>query len=119
MLASKHLRRQIQQGGDRGHDSLEDARATGDLVRVKVGEKWKLLKATGWKFVDGTLTPPEPLKSGEVATRKDDGAMAERMVDQALGDGAGRKRKQSEVSKDDEHVLSVGYLEEEEGWQAG
>lgn len=53
MLASKHLRRAIQTGGERGHDSLEDAVATGDLVRVKVGEKWKVLRAQGWTFVEG------------------------------------------------------------------
>ncbi|EMC98979.1 hypothetical protein BAUCODRAFT_52429, partial [Baudoinia panamericana UAMH 10762] len=58
MLSSKYLNRGIQLGGDKGHDSLEDARATGDLVRVKVGEKWKMLKMAGWKFVEGELVPP-------------------------------------------------------------
>lgn len=36
-LAGKFLEREIQNGGERGHDSLEDAVATGDLVRVRVG----------------------------------------------------------------------------------
>jgi hypothetical protein len=34
-------------GGDKGHDSKEDALATGDLVRVKVVEKVKALKREG------------------------------------------------------------------------
>jgi len=68
-LSSKHLHRSIQTGGERGHDSAEDARATGDLVRVKVGEKWKVLRATGWRFVDGRLTSPATLKAGEVEAK--------------------------------------------------
>ena len=35
-LSLQHLGRKIQQGGERGHDSAEYARATGELVRVKV-----------------------------------------------------------------------------------
>ena len=62
-LASKYLDREIQKAGARravvngegeeevkGHDSKEDAVATGDLVRVKVGEEWKKMKGKGWKF---------------------------------------------------------------------
>lgn len=59
MLAGKHLSRAIQQGGDQGHDSKEDALATGDLVKVKVAEEWQKLRASGWKFVDGLLIAPE------------------------------------------------------------
>ncbi|KAF2484080.1 hypothetical protein BDY17DRAFT_238357, partial [Neohortaea acidophila] len=58
MLSARHLNRSIQTGGDRGHDSLEDAMATGDLVRVKIGEKWKALRAQGWRIADGELLPP-------------------------------------------------------------
>lgn len=57
-LAQRHLERHIQVGGGisgQGHDSLEDAVATGDLVRVKVGEKWKAMKRTGWKIENGKL----------------------------------------------------------------
>jgi hypothetical protein len=60
MLTSKHLNRNIQNGGDRGHDSFEDAEATGDLVRFKAAEKWRLMSAQGWKFADGELVPPPP-----------------------------------------------------------
>lgn len=59
MLSAKYLGRAIQQGGDQGHDSKEDAIATGDLVKVKVADEWKGLRASGWKFLDGVLVEPE------------------------------------------------------------
>ncbi|KAK6442003.1 RNA exonuclease 3 [Oleoguttula sp. CCFEE 5521] len=52
MLSKKYLQRDIQTGGDRGHDSLEDAISTGDLVRVKVGLEWKRVRKLGWAFED-------------------------------------------------------------------
>jgi DNA polymerase III epsilon subunit-like protein len=58
MLAGKYLERSIQTGGALGHDSKEDAIATGELVRVKVGEKWKHMKLQGWTFQDAKLVPP-------------------------------------------------------------
>ena len=88
MLSSKHLGRSIQTGGDRGHDSLEDARATGDLVRYKIGEKWKLLRATGWQLVHGELVPPPP--------QEYEGTLAKDMVSRVFeGKTAGKKRKKS------------------------
>ncbi|CAI7643218.1 unnamed protein product [Penicillium crustosum] len=62
-LVQRHLGRDIQVG-DHGHDSKEDSIATGDLVRVKVGEKWKELKKKGQKIEDGRLICP----AGEVST---------------------------------------------------
>lgn len=47
-LTKLHLDRDIQMGGDKGHDSKEDALATGDLVRFKVAEQAKVLKRAGW-----------------------------------------------------------------------
>jgi hypothetical protein len=58
MLTSKYLDRSIQAGGALGHDSQEDAKATGDLVRFKVGEKWKQMRLQGWKLQDDKLVPP-------------------------------------------------------------
>jgi RNA exonuclease 1 len=49
-LTKEHLLRDIQTAGAHGHDSLEDARATGDLVRAKLTKEWTLLKAQGWKI---------------------------------------------------------------------
>ncbi|KAJ6131678.1 RNA exonuclease Rex3 [Penicillium sp. IBT 18751x] len=65
-LARKFLGREIQTGGDKGHDSKEDSIATGDLVRVKVGELWKRLKAKGWKFEEDALIAPPGEASNDV-----------------------------------------------------
>lgn len=46
-LARRHLDRDIQTAGERGHDSKEDAVATGDLVRLKAAELWKDLRSKG------------------------------------------------------------------------
>jgi hypothetical protein len=57
-LSQRILNRAIQTGGARGHDSREDAVTTGDLVRVKVGEKWRQMRATGWRLENGKIIPP-------------------------------------------------------------
>ncbi|KAL2854327.1 hypothetical protein BJY01DRAFT_36023 [Aspergillus pseudoustus] len=82
-LSKKHLDRDIQTGGNRGHDSKEDAIATGDLVRAKAAELWKTLKARGWTIADGTLLPP-PGQEDAVA-----------FPQLKLGQGAGQKRSSS------------------------
>jgi hypothetical protein len=56
-LSLNHLEREIQ-SGDNGHDSREDALATGDLVRIRARECWKALKDKGWIFKDDVLVPP-------------------------------------------------------------
>lgn len=81
-LVRRHLEREIQTGGSRGHDSKEDAVATGDLVRVKAAETWKLLKSKGWVLQEGTLVAPP-------------GAAEDDIADWKLGIGAGQKRKTS------------------------
>ena len=58
-LADRHLKRSIQTGGDAGHDSKEDAQATGDLVRAAVWKKWTKMKSEGWVFEDGLLIRPQ------------------------------------------------------------
>ncbi|OAL48894.1 RNA exonuclease-like protein Rex3 [Pyrenochaeta sp. DS3sAY3a] len=59
-LAKTHLSEDIQQGGAAGHDSFEDARTTGELIRFKIREKWKTLKVDGWQIRDGGVFPPMP-----------------------------------------------------------
>ena len=59
-LAKMHLGEDIQQGGAAGHDSYEDARTTGELVRFKVKEKWKSLKDDGWVVKEDGVFPPMP-----------------------------------------------------------
>ncbi|KAJ5863610.1 uncharacterized protein N7529_005526 [Penicillium soppii] len=56
-LVQKHLGRDIQMG-DNGHDSKEDAIATGDLVRLKLGERMKDLQRKGWKIENGLPVRP-------------------------------------------------------------
>jgi RNA exonuclease 1 len=59
-LAKRHLDWDIQQGGAAGHDSFEDARATGELVRFKVAQRWKMLKIDGWTIGEEGVCPPVP-----------------------------------------------------------
>ncbi|KAI0472636.1 hypothetical protein GGR56DRAFT_574165 [Xylariaceae sp. FL0804] len=42
-----------------GHDSAEDARAAGDLVRLKIKESWAELRRKGWAVRDGKISPPQ------------------------------------------------------------
>ncbi|KAK0720879.1 hypothetical protein B0H67DRAFT_486849 [Lasiosphaeris hirsuta] len=61
MLMETQLNKAIQmETGDTvvGHDSAEDARAAGELVRLKVEEKWKIMKGQGWRLKDGVFLPP-------------------------------------------------------------
>lgn len=56
MLSKMILDREIQSRAD-GHDSHEDARAAGDLVRAKIREIVKRWKARGYKFGGGDFPP--------------------------------------------------------------
>ncbi|PFH60392.1 hypothetical protein XA68_11055 [Ophiocordyceps unilateralis] len=60
-LMDVHLNRKIQQEtGPKmlGHDSAEDARAAGELVRLKVMEEWKDMKRRGWTVTEDGIQPP-------------------------------------------------------------
>ncbi|KAK5084219.1 hypothetical protein LTR05_005295 [Lithohypha guttulata] len=48
-LANKYLKREIQTGGANGHNSVEDAQAVLDLVKLKCekGPKWGTIEANG------------------------------------------------------------------------
>ncbi|EFZ01902.1 DEDDy 3'-5' exonuclease domain protein [Metarhizium robertsii] len=61
MLMDVHLNKKIQQDtGPKvlGHDSAEDARAAGELVRLKVMNEWKDMQRAGWTLVGGHFWPP-------------------------------------------------------------
>ena len=58
MLMKRHLDRDIQMGGADGHDSKEDARAAGDLVRLKVADLWKAMQKDGWSVREQVFCPP-------------------------------------------------------------
>jgi hypothetical protein len=47
------------EGSPEGHDSAEDARAAGDLVRLKIRDEWKSMEMKGWTVADdGELLAP-------------------------------------------------------------
>ncbi|KAJ4267678.1 RNA exonuclease 3 [Fusarium torreyae] len=61
MLMDTQLNRKIQQEtGPKmlGHDSAEDARAAGDLVRLKIRNLWMDMQRKGWKLADGSFMAP-------------------------------------------------------------
>lgn len=60
-LMDYHLNRKIQQEtGPKvvGHDSAEDARAAGELVRLKVSVEWPKMQRAGWEIEGGDLVKP-------------------------------------------------------------
>lgn len=76
-LMELHLNRRIQVDTGEGHDSAEDARAAGDLVRFKVQREWASMQSNGWKLVDGAFRepgwkPPEEKKEEAVAVGGED-----------------------------------------------
>ncbi|KAK2614973.1 hypothetical protein N8I77_001755 [Diaporthe amygdali] len=58
LLMELHLNRRIQMQGAEGHDSAEDARAAGELARLRVQKEWSLMQSNGWKLVDGIVREP-------------------------------------------------------------
>ncbi|KAH7011476.1 hypothetical protein EDB80DRAFT_711916 [Ilyonectria destructans] len=69
MLMDVHLNRKIQQEtGPKmlGHDSAEDARAAGDLVRLKIKNLWMDLQRIGWRLVNGEVIAPGQSVEGKV-----------------------------------------------------
>lgn len=66
-LMLKHLGRHIQtanidttEDGKGGHDSKEDARAAGELVRLKIKNEWARMKLDGWRLNDkGEMKQPD------------------------------------------------------------
>jgi RNA exonuclease 1 len=94
-LAKLHLGEDIQQGGAAGHDSFEDARTTGELVRFKIKEKWKIMKHDGWQIMEDNVLPPMP--SGAPPLEASSAPAAPSMVPAAvtavMEDKAAEKRK--------------------------
>lgn len=98
MLTKRHLHRDIQMGGERGHDSLEDARATGDLVRYAVGQRWRDLSRDGWRIENGELQPPLPPDLPPAPASASGGTAVEGAREgRVLGGGSGTKRQRIEV----------------------
>lgn len=89
-LARDLVQMNIQQGGAAGHDSYEDAKATGELVRFKVREEWNKLKGEGWTFRDDAIFPPLPGESPDCPGPTDG------------------KRKHCEIEDNDDSETAVG-----------
>ncbi|KAK3051535.1 RNA exonuclease 3 [Extremus antarcticus] len=113
-LTSQHLGRAIQTGGAQGHDSLEDAQATGDLVRFKIGEKWRLLSAQGWRMAHGKLVSPTHLQKKANDSEEEKALLGHAVRLDEAPTGKKRKKKRSGdgvESTEDEEVsgsLSIG-----------
>jgi DNA polymerase III epsilon subunit-like protein len=98
MLAAKHLQRSIQAAGALGHDSREDAVATADLVRLKVGEKWKRLKLQGWTFREAELVEPPGLLAGEMSQVVKAGVKRPAsLLDEGVEEGGSREAEESSI----------------------
>ncbi|KAK8089225.1 hypothetical protein PG997_004186 [Apiospora hydei] len=54
-----------------GHDSAEDARAAGDLVRLKVKTEWEGRKRRGWTIgANGVIQPPSEPEAWSIPGKK-------------------------------------------------
>ncbi len=61
---------------------------------MKVVEKWKLLNAQGWKFVEGKLVPPPPAPAANGMQSNAGGDYAHRMAARMVeGQATGKKRR--------------------------
>jgi len=58
-LMKRHCDVDVQMGGARGHDSKEDARAAGELVRFRVAQRWREMVREGWRVQEGVFYPPD------------------------------------------------------------
>lgn len=79
-LMQYNLNRRIQVDTGEGHDSAEDARAAGDLVRLKLQKEWASMQSDGWKLVEGVFRQPgwkpEPAqRTSEDSTDPDEGGV--------------------------------------------
>jgi RNA exonuclease 1 len=75
MLAQQLLNKVIQveswdKNAPLGHDSAEDARTAGELVRYKVKEEWMRMQRDGWSLVDGQFVPPGSSKPSTTVALK-------------------------------------------------
>ncbi|KIW03417.1 uncharacterized protein PV09_05192 [Verruconis gallopava] len=97
-LAKDLLNLDIQTADAAGHDSMEDSRATGDLVRVKIGREWDKLVKQGWSVDRGKFY-------ATIGGKKREASLPPYMDSQ----GYSRKRK------DGEAVPPMGQVGESEG----
>ncbi|KAF3387564.1 RNA exonuclease 3 [Penicillium rolfsii] len=98
-LARKFLSRDIQTGGAQGHDSKEDAIATGDLVRAMVRDSWKIYERNGWHFEGNKMVSPPDQENhyvnrqGLYVPGRGPHGSAKSVEERIANAGAGQKRK--------------------------
>ncbi|OAA33436.1 Ribonuclease H-like protein [Moelleriella libera RCEF 2490] len=61
-LMSTKLQKEIQKETALGHDSAEDARAAGELVRLRVMLEWQDMQMIGWRVIDGKIWSPSQIE---------------------------------------------------------
>lgn len=96
MLTLLHRRIQQEQGpkgaagggSGGGHDSAEDARAAGELVRYKVAREWTDMRRAGWKVVDGEIVAPPANSSASNHSGGGGGALTEEFIEEDMADAA-------------------------------
>ena len=120
-LALDYIHRVIQNAGIAGHDSAEDAKAAGDIVRELVKRKWKKMRDEGWKSEQGQLVPPKilpaPSHAAAEARNKDvsqqegrQQAEAHRLEQMRQGNEKSKlKRTREDTNDDEESKVPLNY----------
>lgn len=57
--AKQYLSKDVQIAGAEGHDSMEDAHTTGELVRAKIRYDWKVMQSSGWLVDPAGFVKPD------------------------------------------------------------
>ncbi|KAI1408501.1 hypothetical protein F5Y13DRAFT_172587 [Hypoxylon sp. FL1857] len=58
-LLNQKIQQEADESAPEGHDSAEDAKAAGELVRLKVRDEWKEHQMKGWTIQNDKIVPPE------------------------------------------------------------
>ena len=118
-LASSITWKVIQNAGVAGHDSAEDAKAAGDIVRLTVQRQWRQMQTDGWKVQDGKLVPPKlaprqyqvrkvnngELRDKEEAMRQAEAVEMEEHHQMIKQNGHKRPRDEDEEMQDAERIV--------------
>ncbi|KAF2278741.1 uncharacterized protein EI97DRAFT_492426 [Westerdykella ornata] len=107
-LAKTHLNMTIQQAGAAGHNSHEDAKAAGELVRFKVAEEWKKIRRDGWTVHENRFLPPLPGEKRKVRDEEDE-----------EGDGEGDMAKERRTSGESSRSTARAERAVWERWDVG
>ncbi|KAL2258306.1 hypothetical protein VTK26DRAFT_8424 [Humicola hyalothermophila] len=97
-LMETELNTAIQVDLGTGHDSAEDARAAGQLVRWKVAQRWKGMKAEGWRWVEGRGFVPPGDGTGD-EEEKGKGVLTEGFLEAVGEEGGNEEEDEEEVDE--------------------